>query len=169
MGLESNRHDADRGVVDDLDDVSVRISDVEGTRAVPVGARRGVERDAVLTHTQHLAGVAKQRMSDWESRYEIVSQVRGLGLLLGVSFRAGREDIEDFHIARSVRDEMLKRGLWAICDNEPQVRMYPALNMAEDVLLEGLSRMEEAIEAVQRCGGVTVGDYPPMPSGNVGF
>ncbi|AQA18642.1 aspartate aminotransferase family protein [Halioglobus japonicus] len=127
------------------------------------------ERDAVLTHTQHLAGVAMQRMSDWESRYEIVSQVRGLGLLLGVSFRAGREDIEDFHIARSVRDEMLKRGLWAICDNEPQVRMYPALNMAEDVLLEGLSRMEEAIEAVQRSGGVTIGDYPPMPSGNVGF
>ena len=71
-------------------------------------------------------------------------------------------------MARSVRDEMLKRGVWAICDNERQVRMYPALNMAEDVLLEGLDLMEAAIEQVER-NGVTVGDYPPMPSGNVGF
>lgn len=46
--------------------------------------------------------------------------------------------------------------------------MYPALNMDKDVLLAGLDLMEEAIDAVQR-KGVTVGDYPPMPSGNVGF
>ena len=69
---------------------------------------------------------------------------------------------------RSVRDAMLRRGVWAICDNEPQVRMYPALNMDLDVLLKALNLMEEAIAEVQQ-QGVTVGDYPPMPSGNVGF
>lgn len=127
------------------------------------------ERDDVLAHSRRLAELARSRMAEWEQRYEIVSQVRGLGLLIGVSFRTGRTDIEDFYVARSVRNEMLLRGVWAICDNEPQVRMYPALNMDENVLLEGLGRMEEAIEAVQRAGGVTVGDYPPMPSGNVGF
>ena len=71
-------------------------------------------------------------------------------------------------MARSVRHEMLRRGVWAICDNQPQVRMYPALNMPPEVLLEGLDIMEEAIDTVQR-KGPTVGDYPPMPSGNVGF
>jgi 4-aminobutyrate aminotransferase-like enzyme len=131
------------------------------------------ERDNILASAEHLAAVAEEKMADWEQRFEIVSQVRGLGLLMGVAFRAGpdglREGMEDFYTARSVRDEMLKRGVWAICDNEPQVRMYPALNMDKKVLLEGLSRMEEAIEAVQKAGGVTVGDYPPLPSGNVGF
>jgi acetylornithine/succinyldiaminopimelate/putrescine aminotransferase len=87
---------------------------------------------------------------------------------MGVSFRALEPDTESYYVARSVRDGMLRRGVWAICDNEPQVRMYPALNMDENVLLDGLDRMEEAIQAVQR-NGVTVGDYPPMPSGNVGF
>ncbi|MYE86424.1 MAG: aspartate aminotransferase family protein, partial [Gammaproteobacteria bacterium] len=71
-------------------------------------------------------------------------------------------------VARSVRDEMLKRGVWAICDNEPQVRLYPALNMAPEVLLHGLDLMAEAIDQVER-QGPTVGDYPPLPSGNVGF
>ncbi len=127
------------------------------------------ERDRILEHARHLSEVARARMADWEQKFEIVSQVRGLGLLLGVSFRTGREDGEDYYVARSVRDEILKRGVWAICVNEPQVRLYPALNMDEDVLLEGLSRIEEAIDAAQRAGGVTVGDYPPLPSGNVGF
>ena len=46
--------------------------------------------------------------------------------------------------------------------------MYPALNMAPDVLSKALDLMEESIDQVQR-EGVSIGDYPPMPSGNVGF
>mgnify|MGYP001827532913 FL=1 len=126
------------------------------------------ERDNILQQSMALGELAAQRMSDWGSRYEIVGQVRTLGLLMGVSFRAPEGVAEDFHVARSVRDAMLRRGVWAICDNEAQVRMYPALNMAPDVLRQGLDLMEEAIDEVQR-KGVTAGDYPPMPSGNVGF
>jgi 4-aminobutyrate aminotransferase-like enzyme len=126
------------------------------------------ERDDILAQACQLAEAAAERMSMWEARYDIVGQVRTLGLLMGVSFRALDDGVEDFHVARSVRDEMLRRGVWAICDNEPQVRMYPALNMASETLLRGLDLMEEAIEAVQR-SGATVGDYPPLPSGNVGF
>ena len=87
---------------------------------------------------------------------------------MGVSFKAQEGQEDDLHAARSVRDEMLKRGVWAICEFERQVRMYPALNMDEAVLLRGLDLMEESIDQVQR-QGVTVGDHPPMPSGAVGF
>ena len=107
-------------------------------------------------------------MADWESRYDIVSQVRTHGLLMGVSFRQSDGEGEDYYVARSVRDAMLRRGVWAICDSEPQVRMYPALNMAAENLARALDLMEEAIDQVQR-EGVSVGDYPAMPSGNVGF
>jgi 4-aminobutyrate aminotransferase/(S)-3-amino-2-methylpropionate transaminase len=126
------------------------------------------ERDNIVDHAATLSEAASQRMGQWQERYEIVSQVRTLGLLMGVSFRSRRDNEEDFYVARSVRDEMLRRGVWAICDNEPQVRMYPALNMDQATLLEGLDLMEEAIATVER-NGVTIGDYPPMPSGNVGF
>ncbi|MFT6956121.1 MAG: 4-aminobutyrate aminotransferase/(S)-3-amino-2-methylpropionate transaminase [Halieaceae bacterium] len=126
------------------------------------------ERDNILVHANRLAGLAADAMAGWSSRYEIVGEVRALGLLIGVSFHAADGDVEDFHVGRSVRDAMLRRGVWAICDNEPQVRLYPALNMDPDVLKRGLMLMEEAIDEVQR-GGVTVGDYPPLPSGNVGF
>ncbi len=126
------------------------------------------ERDGIVENAAALGELAAQRMSDWGSRYDIVGQVRTLGLLMGVSFRAPEGVAEDFYVSRSVRDEMLQRGVWAICDNEAQVRMYPALNMDREVLLRGLDLMEEAIDEVQR-KGITVGDYPAMPSGNVGF
>ena len=126
------------------------------------------ERDNVVESAQRLGDIAAERMADWPQKYAIVSEVRSLGLLIGVSFLAPEGTEERFHVARSVRDELLRRGVWAICDNEPQIRMYPALNMDEANLREGLDRMEESIDEVQR-RGVTVGDYPPMPSGNVGF
>ena len=122
----------------------------------------------MLAHAEKLAAIADKRMADWESRYDIVSQVRSLGLLMGVSFAGESVPGQEFFVARSVRHEMLRRGVWAICDNQAQVRMYPALNMPAEVLLEGLDIMEEAIAAVQH-SGATVGNYPPMPSGNVGF
>ena len=126
------------------------------------------ERDNILAHANQLAELAADAMADWASSYEIVGEVRALGLLIGVSFHAADDDVEDFHVGRSVRDAMLRRGVWAICDNEAQVRLYPALNMDPEVLKRGLMLMEEAIDEVQR-GGVNVGDYPPLPSGNVGF
>jgi len=126
------------------------------------------ERDNIVEHAAKLAEIAAQRMAPWESRYGVVSQVRSLGLLMGVSFAGESKPDEEFFTARSVRHEMLRRGVWAICDNQAQVRMYPALNMPPETLLEGLSIMEEAIEEVQR-KGPTIGNYPPLPSGNVGF
>ena len=126
------------------------------------------ERDSIVASAAHLGEVAAKRMADWPARYPIVGQVRTLGLLMGVSFNAQEGQEDDEHVARTVRDEMLKRGVWAICELERQVRMYPALNMDETVLRRGLDLMEESIDQVQR-HGATVGDYPPMPSGVVGF
>lgn len=126
------------------------------------------ERDNILTHAAMLGDMAAQRMSTWEEQYAVVAQVRTHGLLMGVAFKDPEGVSEDYYFARSVRDAMLRRGVWAICDNEPQVRMYPALNMAPEILSKALDLMEESIEQVQR-EGVSIGDYPPMPSGNVGF
>jgi 4-aminobutyrate aminotransferase-like enzyme len=125
-----------------------------------------IDRDNVLDHGQSLADLAQEVMSDWTERFQIVSEVRGLGLLIGVSFEV--DGYDGVHVARSVRDEMLKRGVWALCDFQPQVRLYPALNMAPDVLRSGLEAMAEAIAAVEQ-SGPQVGDYPAWPSGNVGF
>ena len=63
---------------------------------------------------------------------------------------------------------MLENGVWAICDCQDAIRMYPALNMDESVLREGLQIMEDAIRHVENHGH-TEGDAAAYPSGVAGF
>ncbi len=128
------------------------------------------ERDGIVEQARRLGEIAMEIMRNWE-RYDIVRQVRGNGLLLGVSFRTPRHETaqgKDWWTARAVRGEMLENGVWAISNHEDTIRLYPALNMKEDVLREGLEVMEAAIVRVQR-GVSTEGDGAAYPSGVAGF
>jgi acetylornithine/succinyldiaminopimelate/putrescine aminotransferase len=128
------------------------------------------ERDHIVTHAKHLGNIAAEVMREWET-YSIVRQARGNGLLLGASFGkpefAGTDE-KDWWTARAVRGKMLENGVWAISDRENTIRLYPALNMEESVLREGLEIMEAAIRHVEKHGH-TEGDAPAYPSGVAGF
>ncbi len=142
----------------------------------PAGCAAGLktleifERDNVIDHAAKLSAIAAEMMGSWEASYDIVRQVRGNGLLLGVSFQspAGKDDEEGWWVARAVRSHMLANGVWAISDREDTIRLYPALTMDEEVLRKGLTIMEEAIATVAR-DGQRVGDSPAWPTGVAGF
>ena len=145
----------------------------------PAGCAAGLktleifQRDNIVAQAASLAELAEQRMSGWAERYEIVSEVRCLGLLMGISFTHPNrdnmaDDYDDSWVARTVRNEMLINGVWAICDTEPTVRMYPALNMDQQTFMQALDIIETAIQTVEK-GDRLVGDYPPIPSGVTGF
>ena len=128
------------------------------------------ERDGIIDHARRLGRIANDIMRSWES-LSIVRQARGNGLLLGVSFgkpESAGDDEQDWWTARAVRGQMLENGVWAISDQEDTLRMYPALNMDEAVLREGLSVMEEAIRHVEKHGH-SEGDAAAYPSGVAGF
>ena len=145
----------------------------------PAGCAAGLktleiyQRDSVIDHAKKLSEVAKNRMAEWVEKYSIVSEVRQLGLLMGISFAVPdndkiKEGWDNSFIARTVRDQMLRNGVWAICDSESTVRMYPALNMAEKIFSEAFDIIESAIVEVDS-GAVLVGDYPAVPTGVTGF
>ena len=139
----------------------------------PAGCAAGLktlelyERYNLVENAAHLGRVAQEIMSSWE-KYDIVSRVRSNGLLIGVNFRSPDQNQEDWWFSRSVRSRMLTNGAWAISDRENTIRLYPALNMQESVLREGLQIMEEAIDYVNRNGQLE-GDSPAWPTGVAGF
>ena len=145
----------------------------------PAGCAAGLktleifQRDNIVAQAASLAELAERRMSGWDEQYEIVSEVRCLGLLMGISFTHPNsdqmgDDYDDSWVARTVRNEMLINGVWAICDTEPTVRMYPALNMDQQTFMQALDIIESAIQTVEK-GAELVGDYPPIPGGVTGF
>ena len=113
---------------------------------MPVGCAAAIrtleifERDCIVANAKRLGNIAAGIMREWES-FGSVRQARGNGLLLGVSFKMPEShgaDEKDWWTARAVRGKMLENGVWAISDREDTIRMYPALNMDESVLREGL-------------------------------
>jgi acetylornithine/succinyldiaminopimelate/putrescine aminotransferase len=58
--------------------------------------------------------------------------------------------------------------VWAISDRQDCIRMYPALNMDEANLREGLEIMHAAIRQVNDKGH-DLGDSPAWPTGVAGF
>jgi 4-aminobutyrate aminotransferase / (S)-3-amino-2-methylpropionate transaminase / 5-aminovalerate transaminase len=139
----------------------------------PAGCAAGLktleifERDGIVEQARRNGEIAAAHMRNWTD-YDIVSEVRGNGLLMGVGFRSPERDEEDWWYARSVRSRMLDNGVWAICDRADAIRMYPALNIDEQVLREGLDVMAEAIEWVGK-HGQKEGDSPAWPTGDYGF
>lgn len=139
----------------------------------PAGCAAGIktleiyERDNVVDHAARLGAIAAEKMNTWE-QFDIVSEVRGNGLLMGVSFQTPDPDAKNWWYARAVRSRMLAEGVWAISDREDTIRMYPALNMDEKTLVEGLDIMEDAIRFVNE-HGQTEGDSPAWPTGVAGF
>jgi 4-aminobutyrate aminotransferase/(S)-3-amino-2-methylpropionate transaminase len=139
----------------------------------PAGCAAGLktleiyERDNIVGQAAHLGEVAAEVMKDWES-YSVVKQVRSSGLLMGVSFQSPSAEEDDWWYARAVRSKMLAGGVWAISDREQTIRMYPALNMDETVLREGLEVMRQAIEEVSE-EGQNFGNSPAWPTGVAGF
>lgn len=139
----------------------------------PAGCAAGLktleifERDDVVGNAARLGAIAADIMGRWQ-QYEIVSEIRSDGLLMGVGFRSPREDEKDWWYARAVRSRMLDNGVWAISDREAAIRLYPALNMDEEVLRTGLAIMEDAIAWVDE-HGQDCGDSPAWPTGVAGF
>ena len=126
------------------------------------------ERDNLVERAAELGNIAKETMSNWEEKYPVVKQVRSNGLLMGVNFQSPVADENDWWYARAVRGRMLENGVWAISDREDTIRMYPALNMDEKNLREGLAIMEEAIGYVS-INGHSEGNSPAWPTGVAGF
>ena len=121
----------------------------------------------IVENAARLGRMAAEIMNSW-TQYDVVKEVRCNGLLMGVGFHPGASDEEDWWCARAIRSRMLQNGVWAINDRESAIRLYPALNMADENLREGLQVMEEAIAHVDQHGHAE-GGAPAWPTGVAGF
>ena len=96
----------------------------------------------VSANVEHMGRLFMETMGQWQERYpDVITEIRGKGLLLLIEFA-------DPDIARKVSDECLARKLFVRQTQGSGIRVFPALNITEDELNEGLGIMRAAIEKV---------------------
>ncbi len=108
-----------------------------------------IKSERLLENAKSVGGKAKKRLVEMMAKYEIIGDVRGMGLFLGVeivkdklSKKRGEEE------AKQIIDYCFHHGLLAITAGRNTVRLIPPLNIPEEVMDEGLDILEEAIATV---------------------
>ena len=109
-----------------------------------------IEEKNLLQRAERLGNKAKERLERMKKRHELIGDVRGLGLMLGVDLVKDRETKERaYDEAKKVVWRAYELGLIVAFLQGNVLRIQPPLTIEEELLEEGLDRLEEAIEDVE--------------------
>lgn len=109
-----------------------------------------IEEKELLKRAQILGERAKRRLEKMKKKHELIGDVRGLGLMLGVDLVKDRETKERaYDEAKKVVWRAYELGLIVAFLQGNVLRIEPPLTIEEEVLDEGLDKLEEAIEDVE--------------------
>jgi 4-aminobutyrate aminotransferase-like enzyme len=119
-----------------------------GNPLAAAAARATVEtiiEERLVDHSRDLGARMLATMKRWEGDIPIVSDVRGLGMLIGMDLVApGTRRLLDKKVTRWIFDTLLSRGVIAMIYN-PEVRINPPLVIREAEAMEALSIMEDVL------------------------
>jgi 4-aminobutyrate aminotransferase len=125
--------------------------------ANPVAVEAALATLDVMKAERLLANARKQgehalgRLREMKERYEIIGDVRGMGLLIGVEVvRSKRTKERGEKEASQVMSHCFSNGLLVITAGRNAIRIIPPLTTTREELDEGLDILEEAVSAVDK-------------------
>jgi 4-aminobutyrate aminotransferase len=109
------------------------------------------EEDKIVDNSNRLGKLMNQRLNEMYEKYEIIGDVRGLGMMVATELVKDRKTKE---YAKKEADEIVveayKRGLILLPCGKSSIRYIPPLNIAEDQLEKGFDILEEAISVATK-------------------
>jgi len=124
----------------------------------PVGVTAGIkgleilQRDKLIERSAKLGEHLLKRMQEIAEEHELIGDVRGMGLNVGVELvKDGKTKEPATEEARLVCEEAFRRGLILLRYGiwSQVLRLYPPFNITEKQLDVGIELIEESIEAVE--------------------
>ncbi len=113
-----------------------------------------IEFEHLLAHVNEVSEFALRRLREMRDRYEIVGDVRGLGLLLGVELVKDRATMERAcDEADQVMYEALRRGLSFKVTMGNILQLMPALTITHDEMAQALDALDQALGVVSARAG----------------
>jgi len=108
-----------------------------------------INSEKLMENAVKMGTVAMKRLEEMKDRYEIVGDVRGKGLFIGVEIVKSKKSKErGVREAQAITSACFKDGLILITAGGNTLRVIPPLNVVREELDEGLDVMEGAIAKV---------------------
>nr|MDO8099696.1 acetyl ornithine aminotransferase family protein [Candidatus Njordarchaeota archaeon] len=106
-----------------------------------------IESEKLLDRATRMGEKALRRLNEMKEKYEIVGDVRGKGLMIGIEFVKDKKTKERNPEAH---DEIpliaIKKGLVLLPVGKNGIRIIPPLNIEENVLDKGLEIFEDSVK-----------------------
>jgi 4-aminobutyrate aminotransferase len=107
-----------------------------------------IKAERLMENAVKVGGKAKKRLIEMKEKYEIVGDVRGMGLFIGVEIvKDKRSKARGEAEAKRIMDYCFNRGLLVITAGRNTIRIIPPLNITQEQMDEGLDILEEGIAA----------------------
>jgi diaminobutyrate-2-oxoglutarate transaminase len=116
-----------------------------------LGALDFIKETDLLTHVETISKVLNKGLNRLKDKYEVIGDVRQLGLMAAVEFVKDRETKEPWkEFLDNVLLECLKRGVlvWKAGYYFNVLRLLPPLIITEELINRALTVIEEAIDSV---------------------
>lgn len=108
-----------------------------------------LKSERLMDHARRLGEKAIKRLLEMKEKYEIIGDVRGKGLFIGVEIVKNKKTkVRGEAEANQIIQRCFQNGLLAITAGRNTIRIIPPLNTPEEVFSEGLDVLEEAISEV---------------------
>ncbi|MEM4912737.1 MAG: aspartate aminotransferase family protein [Desulfurococcaceae archaeon] len=119
--------------------------------AVAIKVIEIIQKDNLVERAQRLGNVVRKRLTELHEKYELVGDVRGLGLMQAVELVLNRKTKEPatketMRVLEKARQKgllLLRAGLFLNV-----IRIHPQLTIEEELLNKGLDILEESIREV---------------------
>ena len=111
---------------------------------------RVIEKEKLKENATKQGAHVMKRLEEWKRQYEIVGDVRGKGLMIGVEIiKDKKSKMKDGEAAHDIIHHAWKKGVVAIGAGENCFRIAPPLVITRDLLDAGLDALEESIKEVE--------------------
>ncbi|HKS59165.1 MAG TPA: acetyl ornithine aminotransferase family protein [Thermoplasmata archaeon] len=112
-----------------------------------------MEREKLIENARVQGDYLKQRLTELQQKYEVIGDVRGLGLMVATEFVKSREDKSPAVAMKdAVLEEAYKRGLLLLPCGRSSIRYIPPLVVQRDEVDEAVEILDASIAAALKRG-----------------
>jgi 4-aminobutyrate aminotransferase len=105
--------------------------------------------EELAENAANVGSYLKQGLEELAGRYDVIGEVRGRGLMVGVEFVENRDTkVPAKQLADQLMEECFRRGLLVLTCGASTIRFCPPLTLTEAQVNEGLTIFEEALQAL---------------------
>ncbi len=109
-----------------------------------------IQEEKLLDNANAMGALALERLHEMMKKYPVISDVRGIGLMIGISLQDVETGEPSGAKVMEVLNKCLEKGvLFYLCGNSGEViRMIPPLTVTKEQINHGLDVLEEVLQTV---------------------